>query len=66
MKAPELDFAKGYFGILPAGFRGLEEDEIVFINDCPERIKRKVLEVWPSVRKRIEEERLNGHWEEVY
>ncbi len=66
MKAPELDFAKGYFGILPAGFRGLKEDEVIFINNCPDDIKKKVLEIWPNVKKRIEEERLNGHWTEVY
>ena len=66
MDAPELDFAEQYYGILPAGFRGLKEDTIVFTKDCPEDIKKRVLEIWPTVKERVEQERKQGIWREVY
>ena len=66
MNAPELEFALGYFGIVPKGFRGAKEDILVFINNCPDDIKQKVLDIYPKVKERMEKERAQGIWKEVY
>ena len=66
MNGHELDFALGYFGVIPKGFRGAKEDTLVFVNNCPEDIKQRVLEIYPKVQERIEKERSKGIWKEVY
>ncbi len=50
----ELDFALGWFFIYPKGYKGLSDYTIDFHSDCPEEIKQKVLELWPTVKKETE------------
>lgn len=66
MNDHELDFASGYFGVIPKGFRGAKEDTLVFINNCPEEIKQKVLEIYPKIQEREKRERSQGVWKEIY
>ena len=62
----DLDFALGYYGVIPKGFRGAKEDTLIFTEDCPPDIKEKVLELWPKLRAKEKEDEENGIFRDVY
>ena len=45
----KLDFAIGYYGIFPAGFRGSKKPTIHFVEGTPEEIKSKAIKVWEEI-----------------
>ena len=47
----KLDFAIGYYGTFPAGFRGSKKPTIHFVEGTPEEIKTKAIEVWEEILK---------------
>ncbi len=57
MSYKELDFALGYFGVVPAGFKGTTEDTLFFTKDCPEDIKDRVLKLWPLLVAKEKEDK---------
>jgi len=62
----DLDFATGYYCVFPAGFRDLKEDTLVFSEDCPEDIKKRVLELWPKYKAKVEDEWKRGIVHDIY
>ena len=56
----KLDFAIGYYGTFPAGFRGSKKPTIHFVEGTPEEIKTKAIEVWEEILKEAAEQRANG------
>ena len=56
----KLDFAIGYYGIFPAGFRGSKKPTIHFVEGTPEKIKLKAIKVWEEILEEAAEQRANG------
>lgn len=56
----KLDFAIGYYGIFPAGFRGSKKPTIHFIEGTPDEIKSRAIKVWEEILKEAAEQRANG------
>ena len=56
----KLDFAIGYYGTFPAGFRGSKKPTIHFVEGTPEEIKSKAIKVWEEILEEAAEQRANG------
>ena len=56
----KLDFAIGYYGIFPAGFRGSKKPTIHFVEGTPDEIKSRAIKVWEEILKEAAEQRANG------
>ena len=56
----KLDFAVGYYGTFPAGFRGSKKPTIHFVEGTPEEIKSKAIKVWEEILEEAAEQRANG------
>ena len=56
----KLDFAIGYYGTFPAGFRGSKKPTIHFIEGTPDEIKSRAIKVWEEILKEAAEQRANG------
>lgn len=56
----KLDFAIGYYGTFPAGFRGSKKPTIHFVEGTPEEIKSRAIKVWEEILKEAAEQRANG------
>ena len=56
----KLNFAIGYYGIFPAGFRGSKKPTIHFIEGTPDEIKSRAIKVWEEILEEAAEQRANG------
>lgn len=56
----KLNFAIGYYGIFPAGFRGSKKPTIHFVKGTPEEIKSKAIKVWEEILEEAAKQRANG------
>ena len=56
----KLDFAIGYYGTFPAGFRGSKKPTIHFIEGTPDEIKSRAIKVWEEILEEAAEQRANG------
>ena len=56
----KLDFAIGYYGTFPAGFRGTNKPTIHFVEGTPDEIKSKAIKVWEEILEEAAEQRANG------
>ena len=56
----KLDFAIGYYGTFPPGFRGSKKPTIHFVEGTPEEIKSKAIKVWEEILEEAAEQRANG------
>ena len=56
----KLNFAIGYYGTFPAGFRGSKKPTIHFIEGTPDEIKSKAIKVWEEILEEAAEQRANG------
>ena len=56
----KLDFAIGYYGTFPAGFRGSKKPTIHFVEGTPEEIKSKAIKGWEEILEEAAEQRANG------
>ena len=56
----KLNFASGYYGIFPAGFRGTNKPTIHFVEGTPDEIKSKAIKVWEEILREAAEQRANG------
>lgn len=56
----KLNFASGYYGTFPAGFRGYKKPTIHFVEGTPDEIKSRAIKVWEEILKEAAEQRANG------
>ena len=56
----KLNFASGYYGTFPAGFRGSKKPTIHFVAGTPDEIKSRAIKVWEEILKEAAEQRANG------
>lgn len=51
----ELDFALGYFTVF-------SKENLFIRDDCPEKIRARILKLWPKIKEETEERHRNGHF----
>ena len=56
----KLNFASGYYGTFPAGFRGSKKPTIHFVEGTPDEIKSRAIKVWEEILEEAAEQRANG------
>lgn len=50
----EMDYALGYFSVLPCDFKNPENKEVPFLyihKDCPPDLKERILSDWPRIKR---------------